>query len=731
MPPARGFQHVPIARDLWSATMKPMRAYARAFLLLALLAPIFALANTSPTADPKIETPDPFVGSEDPCISGNSVMKNGKLVTTETQGENYDACEEKKCTKDTKAPACIDLCGTLTIVNMANKSCEPISKCSPEDEIAKKVSECTTGVSPGDLSDHTLTSINGKAVKKIDTSTDAGRQQLADIFKGNDASPGTVASIKDDPNTAENAQKYLLCQINKDCEADDVKALADKLALNEDVKTNISQLKPSEFAAALDDAGALTPQQQATIKELDAREQTTGFDPQQVSTDPDTDPQMQPAVPLPQQSANEQIRSTAQAVCQTYGIQDCKQFENGMIATFYQECGGRANCMGHGRSYAGSFALSQDEYSNGIQAFAQNCDSSSSVFNYVQQSCNGDGRGDHLCNTAAAVANHARVEPGIQAATSDPRQQAAMHMMYQLMPTQTVRALTSGDPSSIFGMQLNGPALSALCSNKVCLNSGAVWADAVNAILGQYGTLRRGVAVATGIADPGLGGLLVAQGSVFPGSDILARNGMSPFGSLFSYSDNSSNTQSFSAGSVYNGDTYCITSLQPQVVYTIPAGTPFPSNCYNSSARVASVAPNPAPATPARPAQASPQQPAQQPVSQQILPGQTPGQGATPIAQTPSPKVLPVASIIVQPRQVARGNPFIVSRSSVGMNASAPCQVFVFTGSGTSTIAQGNEGSQKVPTDTASPPALWTFSVQCTSALGDIVLQQATSVSVK
>src|SRR3989344_2283566 len=271
MPPARGFSHGPIARDLWSATMKPMRAYARAFLLLALLAPIFALANTSPTADPKIETPDPFVGSEDPCISGNSVMKNGKLVTTETQGENYDACEEKKCTKDTKDHACIDLCGTLTIVNMANKSCEPISKCSPEDEIAKKVSECTTGVSPGDLSDHTLTSINGEAVKK------------------NDTSPDTVASIKDDPNTAENAQKYLLCQINKDCEADDVKALADKLALNEDVKTNISQLKPSEFAAALDDAGALTPQQQATIKELDAPELTPGFDPQQVSTDPDTD----------------------------------------------------------------------------------------------------------------------------------------------------------------------------------------------------------------------------------------------------------------------------------------------------------------------------------------------------------------------------------------------------------------------------------------------------------
>ena len=709
--------------------MKPMRAYARAFLLLALLAPIFALANTSPTADPKIETPDPFVGSEDPCISGNSVMKNGKLVTTETQGENYDACEEKKCTKDTKAPACIDLCGTLTIVNMANKSCEPISKCSPEDEIAKKVSECTTGVSPGDLSDHTLTSINGEAVKKIDTSTDAGRQQLADIFKGNDASPDTVASIKDDPNTAENAQKYLLCQINKDCEADDVKALADKLALNEDVKTNISQLKPSEFAAALDDAGALTPQQQATIKELDAREQTTGFDPQQVSTDPDTDPQMQPAVPLPQQSANEQIRSTAQAVCQTYGIQDCKQFENGMIATFYQECGGRANCMGHGRSYAGSFALSQDEYSKGIQAFAQNCDSSSSVCNYVQQSCNGDGRGDHLCNTAAAVANHARVEPGIQAATNDPHQQAAMHMMYQLMPTQTVRALTSSDPSSIFGMQLNGPALSALCSNKVCLNSGAVGADAVNGILGRYGTLRQGVAVATGIADPGLGGLLVAQGSVFPGSDILARSGMSPFGSLFSSSDYSTaGNQNFSAGSVYNGQTYCITSLQPEVIYTIPAGAPFPSNCYNSSVRTASASANPA--RPAQPVQQQPQQPVQQPVSQQILSGQ-PVQTPATIPQTQQPTVQPIASIIAQPRQVVRGNPVVVSWSSVGMSLSAPCQVLLFTGNGTSTVGQGNEGSQQVPTDIATPPVSWSFSLRCTSIAGSIITQQATSVSIK
>ena len=716
--------------------MSAMRAFARAFLLLAFLAPALAAAATDSTGMPDTTGAPPkasFVGSADICISSSLVMKNGKSVSSETQGKNYDACQTQKCAANSKDPACDTLCGTITVVNTANKPCKPISKCQSEEKIKAQVSECLKGVSQEDLSDHTLTSISGEAVQNIDTTTDAGRQQLADIFEGKGASPDTVAAIKDENDTsaAESAQKYLLCEINKDCDPNDVQALADKLALNDDVKTNISQLKPSELAAALDDAGALSPEQQATIKELDARAQTTGFNAEREPVEPETDPEMQPTVPLPQQSANEQIRSTAQSVCQSYGIQDCKQFENSMIATFYQECGGRANCMGHGRSYAGSFALSQDEYWKGIQAFAQNCDSSSSVCNYVQQSCSGDGRGDHLCNTAAAVANHARVEPGIQAATSDPRQQAAMHMMYQLMPTQTVRALTSGDPSSIFGMQLNGPALSALCSNKVCLNSGAVGADAVNAILGQYGTLRRGVAVATGIADPGLGGLLVAQGSVFPGSDILARNGMSPFGSLFSYSDNSSNTQSFSAGSVYNGDTYCITSLQPQVVYTIPAGTPFPSNCYNSSARVASVAPNPAPATPARPAQASPQQPAQPPVSQQILPGQTPGQGATPIAQTPSPKVLPVASIIVQPRQVARGNPFIVSWSSVGMNASAPCQVFVFTESGTSTIAQGNEGSQKVPTDTASPPALWTFSVQCTSALGDIVLQQATSVSVK
>ena len=39
------------------------------------------------------------------------------------------------------------------------------------------------------------------------------------------------------------------------------------------------------------------------------------------------------------------------------------------------------------------------------------------------------------------------------------------------------------------------------------------------------------------------------------------------------------------------GDYYCIASIQPLMVYTIPAGTPFPSNCYNSPQQTGSQTP--------------------------------------------------------------------------------------------------------------------------------------------
>ena len=121
------------------------------------------------------------------------------------------------------------------------------------------------------------------------------------------------------------------------------------------------------------------------------------------------------------------------------------------------------------------------------------------------------------------------------------------------------------------------------------------------------------------------------------------------------------------------------------------------------------------------------QQQPQQPISQTILQqGNVQADGGVPQA------LQAVASIIAQPREVARGNPVIVSWSSVGTNPSAPCEVFLRSGTGTSSIARGNEGSQKVPTSgAATVPIVWGFTLQCTALSGMQLIQQATSVSIK
>ncbi len=81
----------------------------------------------------------------------------------------------------------------------------------------------------------------------------------------------------------------------------------------------------------------------------------------------------------------------------------------------------------------------------------------------------------------------------------------------------------------------------------------------------------------------------------------------------------------------------------------------------------------------------------------------------------------PQASIIVQPKQVTRGNPIVVSWTSVGMSTSAPCRV---TQNGTS-LATGNSGSKIIQT-TALPPGTLTFVLTC-SASGKEVKQSASA----
>ncbi len=94
-------------------------------------------------------------------------------------------------------------------------------------------------------------------------------------------------------------------------------------------------------------------------------------------------------------------------------------------------------------------------------------------------------------------------------------------------------------------------------------------------------------------------------------------------------------------------------------------------------------------------------------------------------ASIPIVPVQPVATIIVQPKSVTRGNPLTVSWSSVGMSATALCQV----AQDATVVGQGNGGSKIVPTGPATPTGTTTFTLTCTAQSGEHI-QQSASASI-
>lgn len=199
-------------------------------------------------------------------------------------------------------------------------------------------------------------------------------------------------------------------------------------------------------------------------------------------------------------------------------------------------------------------------------------------------------------------------------------------------------------------------------------------------------------------------------------------------------------TYDSNAGRIYSEDYYCIKSIDPVIVIPVPAGTPMPANCYNSSQatqqrplRPPPMPPPPPPPPPQQqqqlPQQAGPSQTQiqQQTVNQppvtnqgnilQRLIGGTPGGSA-------QAQVKPVAMLIAQPRIAVRGNPIVVSWSTVGMKASAPC----ILRSGDVALAQKNEGSTIVPGSNLARGTK-TFELSCTAASGEAI-QRTASVTV-
>lgn len=135
-----------------------------------------------------------------------------------------------------------------------------------------------------------------------------------------------------------------------------------------------------------------------------------------------------------------------------------------------------------------------------------------------------------------------------------------------------------------------------------------------------------------------------------------------------------------------------------------------------------------------QPAQQYPsQQPAPRPlppISSQILPptqgGSTQGGGSLPPAPIP-----PAATLIVQPKDIARGTPLSAIWSSVGMSLVSPCELFLQQGGVNSLLARANNGSKLIPTSATSTTGTWTFSLQCTPVANAQLVRQQASVTVR
>jgi hypothetical protein len=183
--------------------------------------------------------------------------------------------------------------------------------------------------------------------------------------------------------------------------------------------------------------------------------------------------------PIQQQGLYDQVRSLS---CSVPGIQNCDNYGRSMTATVVAEGQPDGGCSS--RTICGAFQQTDDNYTRGMNAYVNSCDSSNANCQYVQQNCaNGpsDRIGNNVCSAAAAVGLHASVDNQIQTQINDPARQAAAHMLYQLAPGQFM----AGEVNNINTYQLNKPALSAVNAQGLSLSPGATGSDAIDAIMSK------------------------------------------------------------------------------------------------------------------------------------------------------------------------------------------------------------------------------------------------------
>ncbi len=182
----------------------------------------------------------------------------------------------------------------------------------------------------------------------------------------------------------------------------------------------------------------------------------------------------------------------------------------------------------------------------------------------------------------------------------------------------------------------------------------------------------------------------------------------------------------------------------PQIAYGTNGGTqfgsPFSTN-YSASPAVVGYGSAFGGAAPAPVAQSSYSQPTATPASQNLTQNvvNTQNQGTSTQSevakqlqealQNPDAKTvvaLSPANIVIQQKEVTRGNPISVSWTSVGMSTDIPCVLRA----NSTRIADGNQGSRVVPTTQATRVGSLIFTLACTTSSG-VTFQRTAAVMVR
>lgn len=193
------------------------------------------------------------------------------------------------------------------------------------------------------------------------------------------------------------------------------------------------------------------------------------------------------------------------------------------------------------------------------------------------------------------------------------------------------------------------------------------------------------------------------------------------------YPSGGANVPSSNTGYPSSGNSYTSRDMNAPIGNTAyqGGGTSYPSSAYSPGGSANQSGGTNAPiGNTVNPSSAYPSQSSNQPVSPALLQdyAQLSPEGVTRVVRAQTP---PEASILVQPRQVSRGEQAIISWTSLGMSQSKICRVTVVQGGKEILVGQGNESSRQIKIGADSSTGILTFTMLCASLSGASVERTA------